>query len=97
MSSILKRVRETLYEANEDLEGDETETGDDYDDQDENDLDSESICTIMDEEGFCQEGAACADVEAGSTCPYILDGFDQKSCCNFTPISHDTSSFGDNT
>lgn len=105
MSSILSRVREILYESNEDLEGaGETDTGpeapedmEDMDDEDsdESGFDSDCVCSLMDEEGVCTNGAECANISAGDTCPYVAD-FDWKSCCGFHGYSDDMSSFGDN-
>ncbi len=102
MSSIISRVREILYESNEDLEGaGETDVGpdsmeNDSDDDMENGFDADSVCSLMTEEGECTGGAECAGVEPGSTCPYVGE-FDWKSCCGFHAYSEDTSSFGDNT
>lgn len=97
MDNIIKRVRESLYqESNEDLTGGETPTGDDFDSDDENDLDADSVCANLDEEGYCTTGAECSEVSAGDTCPY-LDDFGFKDCCGFCGISDDTSSFGADT
>lgn len=86
-------VEESLSEANEDLEGDgEFES----DEMDENDLDGDSVCINLTEDGYCSTGAACANVEPDCDCPYAVD-FSFKDCCNFTPISqaNDESSFSD--
>jgi hypothetical protein len=103
MSSIISRVKEILYndeqsinESNEELEGDESPSATDTDDTDDNDLDADSICVNMDQEGYCTTGAECADVSVNDTCPYVAE-FTFRDCCNFCPISSDSSSFGDNT
>ncbi len=108
MTSIIQRVREVLYEdsskleegeveetteSNEDLEG-EGEFDDDV--TDENDLDADSVCINLSEDGTCTTGAECGDIACGDTCPF-LDEFSFTDCCNFTPISqaNDDSSFAD--
>ena len=86
---ILKadRVKEVLYESNEELEGGEDELEGEF----EKDFNVEEVCANMDEEGYCCTGCPAAQITEGETCSYSLDA-SWPDCPCFVPIDNSNDS-----